>query len=327
MRVLAEYGKEDLAKVYVASMRDDNRYLVEFVESLQPPIPREKKWVLIVSTLYGCPVGCKICDADGRYLGKLSTEEILEEIDCMIRKRFPDGRVPIPKFKIQFARMGEPSLNPNVLEVLENLPKIYNAPGLIPCISTIAPAGSEEFFERLLDIKSRLYPQGRFQLQFSINTTDDDKSHRLMPINRWSFAQISDYGKRFFKNGDRKIALNFAAIRDYPIDFRTVREYFDPEIFLIKLTPLNPTKKALENKLVSAIDPYSPQSAEEILEGFRSVGFDVILSIGEVEENGIGSNCGQFVSAFEKNDITIRDGYQTDRYRIGKLDAHTGIRT
>jgi 23S rRNA (adenine2503-C2)-methyltransferase len=28
----------------------------------------------------------------------------------------------------------------------------------------------------------------------------------------------------------------------------------------------------------------------------RSAGYDVILSIGEVEENRIGSNCGQYVT-------------------------------
>ena len=51
MEVIAEQGNEELAKVYVASMRGSSEYLVEFVESIQPPIPREKKWVLIVSTL------------------------------------------------------------------------------------------------------------------------------------------------------------------------------------------------------------------------------------------------------------------------------------
>ncbi|MCK4455733.1 MAG: radical SAM protein, partial [Thermoplasmata archaeon] len=114
MRILGEFGKEDLAKVYVASMREGNGYLVEFVESLQPPVPREEKWVLIISSSFGCPVNCKMCDAGGHYLGKLTKDEILQQIDHMVRRRFPDGRVPIPKFKVQFARMGEPSLNPDV---------------------------------------------------------------------------------------------------------------------------------------------------------------------------------------------------------------------
>ena len=65
MKILAKTGTEDVAIVYIAEM--DNGRLVEFVESVQPPIPREKKWVLIVSTLYGCPVGCRFCDAGEYY--------------------------------------------------------------------------------------------------------------------------------------------------------------------------------------------------------------------------------------------------------------------
>lgn len=318
MKVLAEYGKEDLAKVYVASMRDDNKHLVEFVESLQPPIPREKKWVLIVSSLFGCPIGCKMCDADGGYLGRLTTEEILEQIDYMVRRRFPAGKISIPKFKIQFARMGEPSLNPNVLNALEALPSKYDAPGLMPCISSIAPDKGGQFFERLIFIKNQLFSEGRFQLQFSIHTTDQSKRNEIMPVNMWSLAQISDYGRRFFREGDRKITLNFITIRNYPMDFEMVRECFDPEIFLIKLTPLNPTKKAMDNGFISVIDPYNPTSADEIVKCFRAQGFDVILSIGEAEENNIGSNCGQFVSVLRRNNLAIRDGYQTEKYRIEK---------
>ena len=63
MQVVASAGRDDLARVYIA--RDDAGRYIEFVESLQPPWPREKKWVLIVSCLYGCPFACRICDAGG----------------------------------------------------------------------------------------------------------------------------------------------------------------------------------------------------------------------------------------------------------------------
>ena len=101
LEIIEEFGREDLAKVYVASMRNNKNNLVEFVESIQPPIPREQKWVIIVSTLFGCPVGCRMCDAGGEYKGKLTAEEILAEIDHIVQKRYPDGKIPIPKFKIQ----------------------------------------------------------------------------------------------------------------------------------------------------------------------------------------------------------------------------------
>lgn len=316
MKILDVYGKEDLAKVYVANMRDDDRYMVEFVESTQPPIPRDKKWVLIVSSLFGCPVKCKMCDAGGKFFGKLKTEEILMQIDHMVRRRFPDKVVPIPKFKIQFARMGEPSLNMNVLGALERLPEIYNAPGLLPSLSTIAPKSNRGFFDRLIDIKDSHYPNGRFQLQFSIHTTNAKKRDELIPLKKWSFEEIADYGTRFRKKDDKKVTLNFACVEGYEVEPEVVREYFDPNAFLIKLTPLNPTIRVEESRLKSMIDPYDKNSADKIIDSFKKQGFDVILSIGEVEENKIGSNCGQFVSQYRKAQTPVKEGYETQKYQI-----------
>ena len=49
--------------------------------------------------------------------------------------------------------MGEPTLNPAVLDVLDELPGLYDAPGLMPSISTVAPKGCDDFQERLMQIK------------------------------------------------------------------------------------------------------------------------------------------------------------------------------
>jgi len=292
MKIIDTFGREEIAVVYLAEMENGN--VIEFVESLQPPIPREEKWVLIVSTMYGCPVKCKMCDASGDYSGKLTKDDILKQIDYLVTSRFPDRVVPIHKFKIQFARMGEPSFNREVPRVLSRLPATYDAPGLLPCISTIAPAGTEEFFEDLIEIKDRLYPFGAFQLQFSIHTTDSEKRDFLMPVEKWGFDEIADYGQRFYKDGDRKIVLNFAATEGFPIDIGTIVKYFDPDIFIIKLTPLNPTKSVIENSLKSLFK-VQDNKARSLVRNFEKEGFEVILSIGELEENKIGSNCGQYV--------------------------------
>ncbi|MEW6070761.1 MAG: radical SAM protein, partial [Candidatus Thermoplasmatota archaeon] len=266
-----------------------------------PPIPRDKKWVIIVSTSFGCPVKCLMCDASIIYKGNLKTQEMIEQIDYLVTKYFPDRKVPIPKFKIQFARMGEPAFNNNVLEVLGSLPELYKAPGLMPAISTLAPKGRDKFFNELIKIKDRYYSNGRFQLQFSIHTTNTDSRDRLMPVKKWNFKDIADYGEKFFNSNDRKITLNFACTQDYEVEPEVIREYFNPEFFTIKLTPLNPTVKAYENKLVSFINPYQPESASQLINEFKAQGFEVVLSIGEVEENKIGSNCGLYLNFNRKN--------------------------
>ncbi|MBU0517686.1 radical SAM protein [bacterium] len=298
MKILSCHGNDDLALLYVGQTADGS--LLEFVESVQPPVPRDKKWVLIVSTLKGCPVGCLMCDAGGDYSGRLSKAEILDQIDHLILQRFPDRIIPIAKFKIQFARMGEPSLNDAVLEVLTVLPQRYNAPGLLPCVSTVMPRHRQSFFAKLKAIKNDLYPGGKFQMQVSLHTTDPERRASLINYPVADFAEISAWGHDFFVSGDRKIALNFALTDDSPIDAKLLRSHFDPECFLIKLTPLNPTVRIQENQLKTQIDPHTGQGAEAIIADLEKAGFQVILSLGEPEEDRIGSNCGQYVNRYKK---------------------------
>ena len=304
MKIINCFGKDDLAKVYVAEFGGDK--VIEFVESLQPPILRHEKWVLIISTSFGCPVGCLICDASGNYNGRLTAEEIFQQIDFLVLNRYPDRNIPAKKFKIQFARMGEPSFNNDVLAVLNELPDRYTAPGLMPCLSTIAPLGTEQFFEELLTIKNNKYNNGRFQLQFSIHSTAEKERDHLMPGPKWPLAKIAEYGERFYKPEDRKITLNFALARGFSLDPKVMIKIFSPDYFMIKITPVNPTLRAVENGLESYISPYDIYLPYEIVEQLRQQNYDTLISIGENEENLIGSNCGQYVTKYfaEKKSVT-----------------------
>lgn len=304
MKIVKTFGSEGLATVYIGET-GTGKY-VEFCESLEPPFTRDQKWVLIISSLHGCPIECEMCDAGGSYRGGLSAEEILDQIDYMVMLRYPERRIPAEKFKIQFARIGEPSFNNNVLKVLERLPEIYHAPGLIPAISTVAPAGSDPFFARLLEIKERLYPES-FQLQFSIHSTDRAERDRIIPADKWGLDKIATYGTRFHKTGGRKITLNFALAEDYTIDPEILREIFSPDHFFIKMTPLNPTCRAQAKGLNNGLANMA--SAATTL---TALGYDLLVSIGEPEENLIGSNCGQYIKTFEeysKTGKTPRDAY------------------
>jgi len=292
LEILESYGKEDIAMVYLA--KTSQGALVEFVESVQPPIPREEKWVLIISTMDGCPIGCMMCDAGGYYKRKLTKEEMLDQILFLVSKRF-GKTVPVKKFKIQFARVGEPSLNDYVLDVLESLPKLIDAPGLMPSISTVAPIGRDGWFDRLIEIKDKYY-NGRFQMQFSIHSTDEKQRDKIIPLKKWSFRQIAEYGERFVKKGDRKITLNFALAKENIAQASVIKDNFDPEKFLIKITPVNPTYRAVENGLNSDVtDDGLVLKHKLFVEELRNSGYEVIISVGELEENKIGSNCGQYV--------------------------------
>jgi len=293
MKVIREIGNDEIAKVYVAQIGD---YSIEFVESIQPPHTREEKWVLVLSCLIGCPVKCLMCDAGQECHGVLTKEQLFAQIDHMVLRRYPNRVIPAKKFKVQFTRMGDPVFCPAILDVLEELPKKYDAPGLIPSVSTIGPKNDHGFLERLTSIKKRLYKNGMFQMQFSVHTTDKKKRDELIPIRKMEFDDIAKFGDEFFESGDRKITLNFIVMEEHPIEPEVLQRHFDPDKFIIKLTPLNPTQTAEENHLHTKLDPHNAKSVGELVDSLATHGFESLVSIGALEENQIGSNCGQYVT-------------------------------
>ena len=290
MKIISKTGDPNIAEVYVAQFRGDKNLLIEFVDSRDPNLPKNEKWVIIVSTQFGCPVECLMCDSGGNYRGDLTSEEIFAQIDHVVGS-YPEGLAShCKKFKIQFARMGEPALNQAVLDVIRELPNRYDNSNIIPCIATTAPVSASAWFDELLEIKKSIYAGKLFQLQFSINSTDEKERDRLMPVLKWDLPQIAEYGNRFVENGDRKVSLNFALTEGVTVDAETISQHFDPKKICIKITPLNPTETASESGLKNAIP-----AAENIIRELTQKGFDTILSIGEPKENQIGSNCGQAV--------------------------------
>ncbi len=292
MKVVYEGGDWNIAKVYAAYLRGNPRYVVEFVDSLSGSPSLNEKWVLIVSSQFGCPVGCLFCDASVFYRGNLTAEEMLAQVDFMVRRRYPDGTVPARKFKVQFARMGEPALNDAVIDAILEIPRRYRAPGYMPCVSTVAPAGRDEWFERLLHINHTVF-RGAFQLQFSVHSTSERERDRLVPIRKWGLEEIAEYGERFYAGG-RKVTLNFAISPRTEVDSRIISEHFDPRVFALKFTPVNPTERAERHGMVNV---FTEREANRyhFLKDLREMGYDVIVSIGELVENEIGSNCGQLV--------------------------------
>lgn len=293
--VILVTGKEEYAKVYVAKM-SKNR-MIEFVDALDPRYSRNDKWVITVSTQYGCPVGCIMCDAGTTYKGNLTAEEILWQIDTIVYSRYPDGVIPVNKFKVHFARMGEPSLNPNVLVALQTLRHRYKAPNLIACIATVAPFTAKNWFLKLIQIKKELYRMGAFQLQFSVNSTNQYQRDYIMPIKKFGLEEIAEYGQTFFQEGDRKIVLNFAVAEGWEISPDVIARIFDPNRFLVKLTPVNPGPRANLYNCKSLLSYDCENGCDNLANQLRCLGFDVIISIGVKEEVEIKSNCGQMVYA------------------------------
>jgi 23S rRNA (adenine2503-C2)-methyltransferase len=296
--VLNKTGRPGLAEVYLGQVRNDPELLVEFVDACDPAAGgRGHKWVIIVSTQLGCPVGCLMCDAGRRYQGNLSSSEILAQVERVVAA---NGRDPnaCAKFKVQFARMGEPALNDEVLRALWQLKDRY--PSVIPCVATVAPDGRARWFATLLGLRDYFRD---FQLQFSVNSTDPAQRDRLMPYPKMPWEAIARFGRSFYRPGQRKPVLNFAVGAGWELDAGVLARCFDRRWFAVKLTPLNPTANGNSNGLGDdgfADDGFADGGlAAQLLESrareLSARGFDVIVSVGNPEENRIGSNCGQAV--------------------------------
>jgi 23S rRNA (adenine2503-C2)-methyltransferase len=154
----------------------------------------------------------------------------------------------------------------------------------------------------LHEIKERLYGRGRFQLQFSINSTDPATRRRLVPFPHLSLEDIAQLGAPFHGPGDRRVVLNFALHRGCAVDPVVLRQTFDPEHFMVKLTPVNPTERARQSHLDTVLSAASPEAAADLVADLEAAGFETVVSIGEADEITIGSNCGQVARARRTQD-------------------------
>jgi 23S rRNA (adenine2503-C2)-methyltransferase len=288
---LREVGS--LGRIHLLQLRDDPAFRVECVFSRDPALPLEKKMVLVVSSQFGCPIRCTTCDAAQAYRGNLTAAEILSQIDWLLAHDAGPVAPRCRKLKIQFARMGEPSLNDAVLDVIASLPARLGLPGLMPCLATMAPRGREGWFERLLDIRRRVYPEGNFQLQFSLQSTSPRQRDALIPAEKWGLSAISAYAGRFGRPPGRKVTLNFAMARDVEIDPAVLASLFDPATCMVKLTPLNLTARATAQGLRSAFDDASEPDVAALADAIRKAGFDCVVSVGLAVEGRSASSCGQ----------------------------------
>jgi 23S rRNA (adenine2503-C2)-methyltransferase len=291
--VIRKSGRKEVAFVYLLKSKFEKDVFVECVESLDPPKVFSEKWVITISSQKGCPVGCSFCDAGYYFKGNLSKEELSGQLDVILENHKEDGYLSSKKIKLHLARMGEPSFNKNIIGFLQELKTNYTDVNFIPSIATVGPKNRGVWFEKLKEIKDRYYCKGKFQLQFSLNTTDENFRDKIIPINKMSFKEISRFGRYWLSKGDRKITLNFALSKDAPFSSKDILDNFSPKNFLLKITPLNPRIGVLQNNSLLDYSGVIPSSLEKEVEKLEKENFEIIVSIGSKEEIEIKSNCGQ----------------------------------
>jgi len=111
--------------------------------------------------------------------------------------------------------------------------------------------------------------------------------------NACTLSEISNIMRGIIPNG-RKITLNFA-IADYEINPHELLKYFDPDEYVIKLTPMHKTQTAIGNDIrtkgdYTTIHPYLGYE-----ESLKKAGYDVLVFIAsEYEDLGL-ITCGNAI--------------------------------
>jgi len=260
-----------------------------------PLLPLEEKWVLTVSTQYGCSMGCRFCDVPKVGPGRNAT--FYDLTGQIIQGLHLHPEVTYSKrLNVHFARMGEPTWNPNVLDCAKWLHTHVNDTYRVhPVVSTMMPDKNEwlkTFIHTWMRLKNRVY-NGEAGLQLSINSTNPKERENMFRGNASSLDKIARIMDGIIPLG-RKITLNFA-IAGYEIDPSVLKNYFDPAIYICKLTPMHKTLSALKNGIETIGDYTESFPYEKDEKALQDAGYETLVFIASKEEDLGRITCGNAI--------------------------------
>lgn len=266
-------------------------------------LPLEEKWVITISTQYGCSMGCTFCDVPKVGPGKnATTNDLIKQVLCSM-KVHPEVQFT-KRLNIHFARMGEPTWNPNVLDATKwfktHLDPEYK---IHPVVSTMMPKNNEwlkTFIHTWMRMKNRLLG-GNAGLQLSINSTNEHEREVMFHKNSCTLEGIAKIMEGIIPSG-RKITLNFA-VANYEVDPDVLLKYFDPDDYIIKLTPMHKTETALKNGIETSGDYTTMYPYAEVEQNLREAGYDVLVFIASREEDEGRITCGNALLSGTKINI------------------------
>lgn len=265
------------------------------VPSGLPIMPLTEKWVVTVSTQYGCSMGCEFCDVPKVGKGvNASYVDLCSQI--LLSTSLPETPREIKRLNIHFARMGEPTWNNNVLRCAEWVFDFYNKThNPHPVVSTMMPRKNTmlvHFIEKWMRIKNEIY-SGNAGLQLSINSTDEKERKRMFSDNACTLEDIAYIMRKIIPLG-RKITLNFA-VAGYIVDAEKLARLFSPEKYIVKLTPMHKTEEALKNEIKTNGDYTKPEPYQELEFKLQKAGFETLVFIASEDEDLGRITCGNAI--------------------------------
>lgn len=263
-------------------------------------MPLEKKWVITISTQYGCSMNCRFCDVPKVGAGRNATYyDLVGQVNAAISLH-PEVK-KTDRLNIHYARMGEPTFNMNVLHhaiFMKAGSSLMRESLIHPVISTMLPKRNKRL-KNFLSVWTNIVKNGAYDgdagLQFSINSTSDSQRNEMFSGNSLSLDEISKIGIDLPMPLGRKYALNIALADSYEVNAKEMKRLFSPDKFMVKITPLHVTGSSESNNIVTSggYTDYTPyQSVEKDL---IAEGFDVLVFVPSLDEDESRITCGNAI--------------------------------
>jgi 23S rRNA (adenine2503-C2)-methyltransferase len=270
-----------------------------------PCMPLSDKWVITLSTQYGCPMRCTFCDVPNiPFGGNATLSDLWQQLYKAIRM-FPNVGYT-ERLNVHFARMGEPTYNQHVLDfavgMYNSKRAIHEITGLRietlhPVLTTSLPKANKNLYDVLMDwcdIKNRVY-NGQAGLQISVNSTDERQRDKMFNGMAMTLEEFSKVAHRFPMPIGRKYCLNIAFSTDFIVDAEKLKRLFDPRMFMVKITPIHNNTACRDNGIVT-VDGYASYRPYSKLESeLKEAGFDVLVFVPSMDEEDGLVTCGNVV--------------------------------
>ena len=267
-------------------------------------LPLQEKWVITLSTQYGCSMHCTFCDVPNiPYSGNVSFPDLKKQFYSAI-DAFPDIHYT-DRLNVHFARMGEPIFNQDVFKfstwLADSKQIIQDRTGLRievihPVLTTMCP-NHVNTEPRILEwgmIKNTLF-NGQAGLQLSINSTNDRQRNELFGGGNMSLNEIARIAKKLPVPIGRKYCLNFAYASGNEVDGKKLAELFDTNNWMAKITPIHNNTACSKNNIatIGGYESYTPYKEPE--KSLVEAGFDTLVFIpSQDEEDGL-ITCGNAI--------------------------------
>lgn len=308
-----KYSKGELETLSIADYGKSKNVKADFLGLTNPIngvpngycMPLQEKWVITVSTQFSCNMSCRFCDVPNiPFKGNCTFDDLNKQLYSAIRM-FPNVKYT-ERLNLHLARMGDFSFNHATLDWVEwlypNKKTIQEELGLRievlhPVFTTSSPNFLKQYEERMMrvcDIKNNLY-NGQAGLQLSINSTNEEQRQHMFNGKSLTLKEIAKIADKFPTPIGRKYCLNFAYSTDYEVDGNVIKQLFDPNKFMCKITPIHNNTACRENN-IQTLDGYtSYRPYEKPEESLKDAGFDVLVFVPSMDEEQGAVTCGNVI--------------------------------